>query len=160
MARQISGKSNAIFRMSCRMVWLLSHQLDCQTEPRSGQKFSKRAFFWRKQEKGDGRALPPSASNSGPAPAAQPSAGQPQRPPAGQYLGLKRVVIPREQLQPQYLEQVVEKHVGRQISLDDNEVRLSELARIDQFDEQLNRHRADRNYGYSVLSFFVQPAHA
>jgi hypothetical protein len=104
--------------------------------------------------------LPPSASNSGPAPAAQPPAGQPQRPPASQSLGLKRVVIPREQIQPQYLEQVVEKHVGRQISLDGSEVRLSELARIDQFDEQLNRHRADRNYGYSVRSFFVQLAHA
>jgi hypothetical protein len=105
-------------------------------------------------------SLPPPVSTSGPAPAAQPSAGQPQRPLVSQSLGLNRVVIPRDQLQPQYLEQVVEKYVGRQISLDDNEARLSELARIDQFDEQLNRHRADRNYGYSVRSFFVQLAHA
>jgi hypothetical protein len=103
--------------------------------------------------------LPPSGNNAGPPPAAQSPVGQWQRPSASQNVGLKRVVIPREQLQPAYLEQIVENHVGRQVSLDNPDVRLSELARIDKFDEQLNRHHADRNYGYSIRSFFPQ-AHA
>jgi hypothetical protein len=104
--------------------------------------------------------LPPPVSKTGPAPAAQSSTGQPQRAPTAQQVGLKRVVIPREQLEPPYLEQVVEKHAGREISLDGTENRVSELPSIDQFDEQLNRHRADRNFGYSVRSFFAELARA
>ncbi len=105
-------------------------------------------------------ALPPAASNLGPAPAAQPPAGQAQRTQAPPSVGLKRIAIPRDQLQPEYLEQVVQQHAGRQISLDDSQTRLSELARLDQFDDQLNHHRADRNYGYPVRSFFARLAAA
>ncbi len=103
---------------------------------------------------------PPPVYYPAPAPAAQPVPGPIQAPAVPPYLGLKGVVVPREQLQPPYLAQVVEKHVGRPISLDDSAARLSELARIDQFDEQVNRHRADRNFGHSVRSFFAQLAHA
>lgn len=104
-------------------------------------------------------AVPPPVSSAGPPSAAQP-AGKQLRPPAPQYLGLKRLDVPRDQLQPQYIEQVVAKQAGRQVSLSDSEARLSELARIDQFDEQLDRHRADRNFGYSVRSFFAKLAQA
>jgi hypothetical protein len=101
-----------------------------------------------------GYPVPPAAINPGPAPAVQPHASIQPGSPASQNLGLKRVVLPREQLQPQNLEQVVANHVGRDVSLDDSQVRLSQLARIDQFDEQASRHRSDRNFGSSVQAFF------
>jgi hypothetical protein len=100
--------------------------------------------------------VPPPVINSGPPSAPQPLSGQQQRQPAAEILGLKRVTIPREQLQPQYLEQVVANHVGRPVSLDDPQARLSELTSIDRFDQQLERHRSDRNFGYGVRSFFLQ----
>ena len=102
-------------------------------------------------------ALPPVAP--GPA-VAQPHASLQQRPPASQNVGLKRVVLPRDQLQPQNLQQVVSNHVGRDVSLNDDQARLSQLARLDQFDEQLGRHRSDRNYGVPVRSYFSQLLHA
>jgi hypothetical protein len=86
-----------------------------------------------------------------PAAAAPVAAGQPPR---GQELGLKRLAIPREQLQREHIEQIVSQHVGRQVSLDDDRVRASQLAQIDQFDEQATRHRSDSDFGFEVRSFF------
>jgi hypothetical protein len=103
-----------------------------------------------------GAALPPPAAYPGPAAAAPRGASQQQRPPASQNLGLKRVVLPREQLEPQALQQVVSNHVGRDVSLADDQARLSQLARIDQFDDQLTRHRSDRNFGSPIRSYFSQ----
>ena len=102
-------------------------------------------------------ALPPVAP--GPA-VAQPHASLQQRPPVLQNVGLKRVVLPRDQLQPQNLQQVVSNHVGRDVSLNDDQARLSQLARLDQFDEQLGHHRSDRNFGVPVRSYFSQLLHA
>jgi hypothetical protein len=100
-----------------------------------------------------GTTLPPPAVNPGPATAAPPGASQQPRSPASQSLGLKRVVLPREQLEPQALQQVVSNHVGRVVSLADDQARLSQLARLDQFDQQLNRHRSDRTFGFPIRSF-------
>jgi hypothetical protein len=100
-------------------------------------------------------ALPPPPIAPGPA-APPPHASLQQRPPASQNLGLKRVVLPREQLEPQNLQQVVSNHVGRDVSLADDQVRLSQLAHLDQFDEQLNHHRTDHNFGVPVRSYFSQ----
>jgi len=69
-------------------------------------------------------------------------------------LGLKRVVIPREQLHQQRIEQIATHHVGRKVSLDDRQARLSVLPCIERFDEQASRHRSDRNFGSDVRSFF------
>lgn len=52
-------------------------------------------------------------------------------PPGG--LGLKRVVIPRNELQQSRIQQVVAEHVGRQVRLDDHKMRVHELARIEDF---------------------------
>jgi hypothetical protein len=104
-------------------------------------------------------APPPPGINPGHASTAAAGAGQQQRPPASQNLGLKRVVLPREQLEPQGLQQVVSDHVGREISLADDQARLSQMARLDQFDEQLNRHRSNRTFGYPVQSYFSQLTH-
>ncbi len=80
----------------------------------------------------------------------------PQQPPTGlqQDLGLKRVVIPREELQQQRIEQVAALHTGQRVSLDDSQTRLSILPSIEQFDEQASRHRSDRNFGLAAQSFF------
>ncbi len=100
-------------------------------------------------------AYPPPPVAPGPA-GVQPHASLQQRSPASQNVGLKRVVLPREQLDSQNLQQVVSNHVGRDVSLADEQARLSQLARIDQFDEQLTRHRSDRSFGSPVRSFFSQ----
>ena len=78
--------------------------------------------------------------------------GQPQ--PVWQKSGLKRIAIPREQLQQQRIEQVATHYVGRQVALDDGQTRLSVLPCIGQYDEQTSRHRSDRNFGFTVQSFF------
>lgn len=80
----------------------------------------------------------------------------PRTQPSLQGTGLKCVTIPREQLQPRRIEQIVADHVGQDISLDDDRARLSKLSQIEQFDSQLNRHRSDSSFGQSVRSFFSQ----
>lgn len=69
-------------------------------------------------------------------------------------VGLKRVVLPREQLQQQRIEQIATHHVGQRVSLDDSQTRVSVLPCIERFDEQASRHRTDRNFGLAVQSFF------
>jgi hypothetical protein len=71
-----------------------------------------------------------------------------------QELGLTRVVIPREELQQQRIEQVATNHTGQRISLDDSQSRLSVLPSIERFDAQASRHRSDRTFGLAVQSFF------
>jgi hypothetical protein len=69
---------------------------------------------------------------------------------------LKRVLLPRPRLQPRQIEDVVANETGREISLDHVDTRLSELSGIDRYDEQLARHRRDRNFGHSFRAFFSQ----
>ena len=64
------------------------------------------------------------------------------------------MVIPQAELQQRRIEQVVTDHVGRQVSLDDNQARLSELPSIERFDEQARRHQSDHTFGFAVKSFF------
>ena len=68
--------------------------------------------------------------------------------------GLKRVMLPRERLRPRDIEDVVASETGCQISLNDDETRLSELSDIDCYDEQLAHHHRNRNFGHSVQAFF------
>ena len=65
------------------------------------------------------------------------------------------MVIPREELQQQRIEQVVTNHVGQQVSLDDSQARLSALPSIERFDEQARRHQSDHTFGFAVKSFFA-----
>jgi hypothetical protein len=80
--------------------------------------------------------------------------GQQQTPLTWKALPLKRVELPRQQMQQRDIEEIVASQVGREISLDQTNVRLSELSDIDQFDEQLERHRNDHNFGHAARSFF------
>lgn len=71
-----------------------------------------------------------------------------------QHLGLKRILVPRDQLRQDRIEQTVTHYVGRQVSLDDSQARVSRLPNLERFGEQANRHRSDRNFGVAVRSFF------
>lgn len=89
-----------------------------------------------------------------PGPANAASAAPQLHQPTWQELGLKRVVVPREELQRQRIEEIATQHAGQQVSLNDSHTRLSELPSIERFDEQAGRHRSDRNFGLAVQSFF------
>lgn len=69
---------------------------------------------------------------------------------------LHRVPVPREQLQPRRIEQVVAQHTGRTVSLNEGPARLSRLAHLDRFSQQVLRHETDRQFGYRVRSFFAR----
>jgi hypothetical protein len=97
--------------------------------------------------------LPPSPAQT-PAPPTPPAAVSQENPPAWQRLGLRRVVVPRQQLDRNQIEQVVAGHVGQPVSLADNQARLSVLPSLDQYNEQTRRHRADHNFGTTLEAFF------
>ncbi len=94
-----------------------------------------------------------------PPPAAATSITPPPAQPTWQKLGLQQVVIPREELQQQRIEQLVSSHAGLQVSLDDSQARLSALPSIEQFDEQVRRHQSDRTFGLLLLlpAFILGP---
>lgn len=73
---------------------------------------------------------------------------------AWQRLGLKRIEVPRDQLTPRRIEELVREHSGQDVSLTDAHARLSQLPRIDQFDEQLRQHRSNSTFGVAVRSYF------
>ena len=73
---------------------------------------------------------------------------------AWQQLDLKRILIPRGQVEQQRIEQIATHHVGQRVSLDDSQTRVSTLPCIERFDEQASRHRSDRTFGFAVQSFF------
>lgn len=60
---------------------------------------------------------------------------------------LRRVVVPREQLEPQRIEAVVAEHTGRPVQLADSATRVSPLARLERFTDQCRRHQTDREFG-------------
>jgi hypothetical protein len=95
--------------------------------------------------------MPPPPPEPTPAAASAPPS---LRQPSGQELGLRRLAIPREQLEKERIEQIVAQHVGRPVSLDDRHARVSRLAQIERFEEQANRHQTDSDFGTSVRSFF------
>lgn len=71
-----------------------------------------------------------------------------------QNVGLKRVALSREQLHAPALQQIVSAHVGREVQMEDQQARVSELVSIDRFDDQLNRHRSDHHFGQTISRFF------
>ena len=84
-----------------------------------------------------------------------PTAGQ--QLPAWQVLepaDLKRVLAVREELGPHWIEQVVTNHVGRPVSLNNSDARISRLPRLDRFANQCLQHRTNRNFGSPVKTFF------
>lgn len=106
-------------------------------------------------------APPPSPGSGPPTPSQQASLRRPaemtvvaQDPSVWQRLGLRRVVIPREQLERERLEQIATQCAGQRVSLDDSATRVSVLPCLEHFEEQAQRHRSDRSFGVAVRSFF------
>lgn len=102
--------------------------------------------------------LPPSAPPTVYAPMSGPAGSTPvvtmQQRTAAKPIRFKHVVLDSDELQPQQIERAVSEHVGRPISLADDNVRLSRLPRIDRFAEQLARHHSNRDFGMKVRAFF------
>ena len=100
-----------------------------------------------------------------PAPPTGAPALQPATPPApmtapvttsaeNQTHGLRRYQIPRDQLSPQTVQQVVSKQIGRPIALDDQQTRLSKLNELAAFHDQRQRHESDQTFGFGIRQFF------
>lgn len=84
-----------------------------------------------------------------------PASGQPLAArQVGARAGLKRVVIVRDELGPQRVEQVVTNHLSRPVSLHNSDTRISRLPRLDRFANQWRQHRANRNFGMPLKTFF------
>jgi hypothetical protein len=80
-----------------------------------------------------------------------------QQLPPWQSLGpadLKCVLVVRDEVGPQRIEQVVTNHVGRPVSLHNSDTRMSRLPRLDRFANQCLQHYRNRDFGFSVKTFF------
>jgi hypothetical protein len=80
-----------------------------------------------------------------------------QQLPASQDLGttnLKRVLVVRNEVGPQRIEQVVTNHVGRPVSFNNSDTRISRLPCLDLFANQCRQHYTNRNFGFPVKTFF------
>jgi len=69
-------------------------------------------------------------------------------------VALRRLVLTGKQLQLADIEKAVSEDIGRPVSLQSDPSRVSQLARIDQFDQRLRQHQNDHRFGHSVRSFF------
>jgi len=76
--------------------------------------------------------------------------GAPQ--PAIVPLGLRKIVVPREQLRLSTIEQIVSAHVGQPVLLEDDS-RVSELSQIEEFDAQIRHHQSDQRFGHSLRKY-------
>jgi hypothetical protein len=77
--------------------------------------------------------------------------------PAQRDLGpadLKRVLVVRDELSPERIELVVTKHMGRQVSFNNSDTRISRLPRLDRFACQCLEHHTNHNFGFPVKTFF------
>ena len=84
-----------------------------------------------------------------------PASGQPLAArQVGARAGLKRVVVVRDELGPQRIEQVVTNHLSCPVSLHNSDTRISRLPGLDRFANQWQQHRANGNFGLPVKTFF------
>jgi hypothetical protein len=74
--------------------------------------------------------------------------------PAPRLVTLKRVMLAEEDRDPRGIERVVSRHIGKPVSLDDEQARLSRLENLGEYGEHLKRHRSDRTFGVAVRTFF------
>lgn len=94
-------------------------------------------------------------SSPGPPPpvSAQSSVDNMQHQITWQQLGLKRVVIPPEQLTSGQIEKLVTDHIGKPVSIAQSKSRMSIFPQIAQFAEQISYHRANPKFGNLARSF-------
>jgi len=73
---------------------------------------------------------------------------------------LRRLTIPRSNLNQGMIEHAVSRQIGRDVVLTHATARVSPLARLDQFAQQRRWHAADRGFGLSTKRFFERIASA
>ncbi len=67
---------------------------------------------------------------------------------------LTRQDVPREQLNIPIIESMVSEHLGKNVSLQDDNARVSQLSQIESFNEQVASHAQDTRFGHKLQSFF------
>lgn len=67
---------------------------------------------------------------------------------------LQRIAIPRDQLTPHTVQQVVSQQVGQPVSLESQQTRLSPLPELASFESQRQCHESDKTFGFGIRQFF------
>lgn len=65
-----------------------------------------------------------------------------------------RIDVPRDQLLPGGIEEVVAQHTGQTVSLLAAETRVSPLTHLDRYSDQRQLHEQDQKFGFGVKAFF------
>jgi hypothetical protein len=73
---------------------------------------------------------------------------------AANNVELTRRDIALEQIDMMAIEEAVSGHVGKSVSLRGSGPRVSELASIESYSVQLERHQRDTRFGHTLQSFF------
>jgi hypothetical protein len=97
---------------------------------------------------------PPAVSFPGNPSASVPASQQPATSQPTNTLNFTQQVIPRDELNLPRIERVVADHVGRPVSLQESDARVSRLPRIDLYAEQCRQHRTSPKFGERVKNFF------
>lgn len=63
-------------------------------------------------------------------------------------LKLKRIAVPKEELNHEKIEEIVSEHVGTAVSLREDNSRFSRLSSIDEFSDKVQLHLEDPKYGH------------
>lgn len=102
--------------------------------------------------------LPPPCSPRSVASEANSNPVDPAQPPLGDTADWLRsgqtTTVPPLDLKPERIEEVVGEQLGRQISLHDADVRVSELPKLTGYVQQYRRHRHDPSFGVTSQAFF------
>ena len=67
---------------------------------------------------------------------------------------LRKLTVPRDQLNQSGIEHAVGKQLGREVSLNDPGSRVSPLQQLDDYQDEVRLHHQDRQHGLAVLEFF------
>lgn len=70
---------------------------------------------------------------------------------------LQRIDLPKQPQNVAEVERFVSTQVGRDIELNRQDARVSEMAEIDEFDQRLQQHQMDKSFGHSLRNFFSFP---
>ena len=83
-----------------------------------------------------------------------PAAQQPANSPPVNSSRFTQQQIPPTELNLPRIERIVADHVGRQVSLQESDARVSRLPRIDLYADQCQQHRTSPKFGTAVKNFF------
>lgn len=67
---------------------------------------------------------------------------------------LQRLPLPPDQQSIDDIQQIVSDHSGTAVNLRSEEARVSELATLEQFEQQKKRHEQNKGFGHKLKNFF------